>query len=211
MPTRGIVTIAYGPKATAELHQMLQQTFAFQMPLPSITVIGDVDHSEEHVTISGRVYPQPGRLSWKAARAAKISLYDLSPYDHTLYIDADTRIQGDISPGFRLLDAGYELVIVPSHSQGNDLLWHVDAAEREQTFLECGYSPLQLQAGVFWFRKTAAVKRLFANWRKEWLRYEGQDQAAFTRALHTSGVKLWLMGRPFNGGPVIQHHFGACR
>jgi hypothetical protein len=209
MTSRGIVTIAYGPKATAELSQMLQQVT--RLPKPPITVISDYDQSIELKMVSSQAYPMYGRKFWQAARAAKVNLDTLSPYDHTLYIDADTRIQGDISPGFRLLDAGYELVIVPSQSQGSELLWHVDAAEREQTFLECGYSPLQLQAGVFWFRKTAAVKRFFGNWRREWLRYEGQDQAAFTRALHTSGVKLWLLGRPFNGGPVIQHHFGACR
>jgi hypothetical protein len=207
MASRGIVYIAYGDNARAKTHQAIQSLVKWQQHY-AVCVIS------EGVTVDGcdfEMFSRRGLPYWQAARAAKVILYDLSPYDHTLYVDADTRIQGNVSIGFKLLDDGYDLVIVPSANQGSDVLWNVAADERQRTFEEVGFRPLQLQAGVMWFRKSDATRQFFVAWAKEWARFEGQDQAAFTRALVQSPVKVWLLGRPFNGGAVIQHWFGACR
>ena len=200
MVSQGIVYIAYGAKAMREAESAIQQgQHGYETFL--------IGHAAE-LKASQMLKP---RTSAQTARYTKTSLDRLSPYDHTLYLDADTRVTGNLQPGFDLLVAGFDMVIVPSASQGNDLLWHISEEEREVTFDECGYHPLQLQAGVFWFAKNIRTKAFFHAWREEWLRWSGEDQGAFTRALRRSPLKLWLLGRPFNGGPVIQHHFGACR
>ena len=73
---------------------------------------------------------------------AKVDLERLSPFRHTLYIDADTRIHGSVAAGFRFLGEGYDIAIAPSTVQGGDILWHVSDEERTATITESGYQPL---------------------------------------------------------------------
>ncbi len=144
-------------------------------------------------------------------RWTKIRLDELSPFEHTLYLDADTRVYGDLSVGFKLLEAGWDMAMTPSANQNGDALWHIDVREKERTIEDWGMVPLQLQAGVFYFRKSPAVLDFFQAWRWYWSEYRDQDQAAFLRALRDCPVKIWLLGRPFNGGAVVAHRFGALR
>lgn len=203
--SKGIVYIAYGKKAMQEVEWSLQQP-----------IIHDYPHEVFHDYPFGIYEDKPVNPiaefnSAQTARYRKTKLYHLTPFEHTLYLDADTRVTGDLQPGFDLLADGFDMVIVPSMNQGDELLWHITPEERETTFDECGFHPLQLQAGVFWFAKNERTYAFFQAWHNEWLRWSGEDQGAFTRALHRCSIKLWLLGRPFNGGAVIQHHFGACR
>lgn len=145
------------------------------------------------------------------SRWAKVTLNQWSPFTETLYLDADTRVQGDLSVGFDMLNDGFEMLITYSASQGQENMWHVAPDEREATYEEwqCG-SILQLQGGVFWFRKCDNVTRFFEAWRREWLRWRQFDQAALLRALRVAPVKMHILGRPFNGGAVVQHRHGRA-
>lgn len=145
------------------------------------------------------------------SRMAKVRLDELSPFETTLYIDADTRPQADLSAGFEMIESGFDLAIAPSGNQGEDCLWHVNDKERRETIRELGYQPLQLQAGLFFFGRSERTRRFFEAWREEWERWRDQDQAAFLRALKREPVRIWLLGRPWNGGAMCQHWFGRCR
>jgi len=145
------------------------------------------------------------------SRLAKTKLYYLSPYEKTIYLDADTRVYHSLDPIFDILDDGWDIVITPSENQGDDLLWHLKPDERQETVFDVGCNPLQLQAGVFGFNRSGKVKRFFDLWQYEWLRYKDEDQGAFLRALYRNPLRVWLMGRPWNGGAVIAHKFGNCR
>lgn len=147
----------------------------------------------------------------QASRWAKLNLDKLSPYRDTLYLDADTRPNVNPQAGFDVLADGFDLVIVHSSNQGPDVLWHLGENERQACVSELGRVPLQLQAGVFWFRGGERMRRLFSAWRSEWERWREQDQGALLRALDKAPVKVWLFGRHWNGGPCIQHLFGNCR
>jgi hypothetical protein len=157
-------------------------------------------------------FPQPpDYTNVQKSRWAKVNLDNWSPFDHALYLDADTRVRGDISLGFRVLDDGFDLVICPSIQQGNDSLHHVGADDKERTLSAIGYDDaLQLQAGVFWFRKSDAMHALFQAWREEWLKFEEQDQGALMRALHKRPVKMWVLSNVWNGGAVIDHRHGRA-
>ncbi len=199
----GVCYVVYGEQAQAAARQSIQTLVEYGgIHARSITVIGDVLPNVQHIPFA----------SDANGRWAKVNLDILSPYDQTVYIDADTLIRNSIQPLFDLLTSGFELAIVPSTNQtDNDLLWHVSKPEREATYDMLGYQPVQLQGGVFSFRKSHAIGRLFAYWRVEWKRWHDQDQAALLRALARQPVKVWLMGRPFNGGAVIAHLFGKAR
>lgn len=165
--------------------------------------------------VSDKPMPTVHNIEWHeagpGARWAKLNIDKLTPWQHTLYLDADTRPHTDVRAAFEILADGWDLVIVPSVSQGDDLLWHIGEDEREATYEELGCVPLQLQGGVFWFRKCEPVHSLFDAWRDEWERWRDQDQAALLRALARSPVKVWLFGRPWNGGQLIRHLFGRTR
>jgi hypothetical protein len=193
--TRGVCLIAYGGKAATEAVQCLTSLRHFH-DWPYITMT--------HVT--HRTYTDVQQSRW-----AKVTLDRWSPFDETLYLDADTRVQGDISAGFEILRDGWDMVIAPSAQQGSDLMWHIGSKEREETMLAYGCADiLQLQGGVFWFQKSAAMLRLFEAWRDEWVKYTQFDQAALLRALIIAPVKLYLMGYPFNGGAIIAHKHGQA-
>jgi hypothetical protein len=146
------------------------------------------------------------------ARWAKVNLYDLSPFDGTLYMDADTRVMdGSITAGFDMLADGWELVLTHSERQGHDWLWKVGDDERCATEIELGERLVSLQAGVMWWKRCANVERLFSAWREEWLVYRGQDQAALLRAMYKAPCRCYLLGRSFNGGSVVKHLFGRAR
>lgn len=169
-----------------------------------VAVIGD------RVAVPGvRNISFPDRDS--GARWAKLHLDILSPFRRTLYLDADTRPYQDLSDGFAVLDDGWDLVLAPSTQQGWSWLWHCGNADREATLEAWGWRPLALQAGVMFVRRNRRVHRLFAAWRQEWERFEDQDQAALLRALRRAPARIWLLGKPWNGGAIVGHRFGQAK
>jgi len=197
--TIGVVYVAYGQSAVEEATASIHTLRHFH-DWP-ITVIGDEIEGTDHVICHD--VGKPGR--W-----AKVNLLDLSPFEHTLFLDADTRIRGKLDIGFHILDAGWDLVIVPSEIQKQPL-HHLDENERDVTLSEMGDGfPLMLNTGVMWFRRSARLKRFSEEWRREWRRFRRHDQGALLRALERCPVRLWLLGRDYNGGEIVEHRFGKA-
>jgi len=169
--TSGVVYVAFGDKARAECAMSIA---ALQRvcSLPVATISVEPITGAKHIPFDD---PRWG------ARWAKLNLDRLTSFDQTLYLDADTRPRTNPALLFDILDDGYELVIADSTMQGSKALWHVDRDEREDTLDGFGFTPLQLQAGIFAFWRNEATSALFAAWREEWR--GGQDQAALLRAL----------------------------
>ena len=175
----------------------------------------------KHNNLATRVFkelsfPSPEGLTvGQQAHWAKVNVDKWSPYKYTLMLDADTRVKGDLSLGFKMLLKGWEMVIVPSvPNHPGQILWHLSPTEREKTLEELGtWLHVMFNTGLIYFRRTEAVKNLFECWRKEWLRFKDWDQGAFLRALRKCPVSLWLLGSPFNskGGEVVDHLFGRAR
>ena len=198
----GAVYIAYGSNARREARLSIQ-TLRKQHPDLPVAVIGEAVKGAD-VTIPFEQIDDGGR--W-----AKVNLDLLTPFDFTLYLDADTRVRGDVSAGFGLLADGWELCIAPSQMQNESAFWHVGAEERGETCDTLGYVPVQWQGGVFFFRRCASISALCGIWREEWARWKAQDQAALARALAQSPVKLWALGRDYNGGALVEHLFGKAK
>ncbi|MGD8501655.1 MAG: hypothetical protein PVJ86_13470 [Phycisphaerales bacterium] len=196
----GVLYVAFGQKAWQECVFAIE-TLKKHHNWP-IAVIGDKSVPETH-HIKFADIGTPGRF-------AKVNLYNLSPFSLTLYLDADTRVYGDLSAGFRALEAGWDMAIVPSAKQGEEAFHHLSGEEQAVTLDEIG-TPLQLNTGVMWFVKNRRTKRLWVMWRKEWLRFKDKDQGALHRALVKAPVRVWLMGRAYNGGRIVAHRFGGCK
>ena len=198
---QGVIFIAYGLNAQREATAAIKSLRQHHPDWP-ISVIGDR-------VLDAAVIDFDDRNS--LGRYAKTNLDRITPYDLTLYLDADTRILGNVSGGFSILRDGWDLAIAYSEQQGSDVLWHVSAEERSATIGELGLTPLQLQGGVRWFARNGRVAAFFHAWRNEWERWRGQDQGALLRALWRAPVRLWLLGRAWNNGDLIKHRYGAAR
>lgn len=195
MTDRGVCIVAYGEKAQHESSQCLRTVRREKLNvfIQSASTLLKLTDAQK-------------------ARYAKITLPEWSPFTDTLYLDADTRIHGDVGAGFEALDSGFDMVITPSSQQGEDLMWHIGEGERSETFNRYGAADiLQLQGGVLWFRKNDATQKFFNAWREEWMMYQKEDQAALLRAMKRAPLRVHLLGFPFNGGAVIAHRWGAIR
>lgn len=202
MAPLGVLYAAYGDKARLEARLSVESLSRFHPEWP-VSVIGDREVGWAPF-IEWPDLGTPGR--W-----AKVNLDQLSPWQYTLFLDADTRVYNRLIVGFSLLDHGWDMVMVPSLPQGGDMLGHCTDEERAYTLATVGLDPLQLNTGVIWFRKSKRVRALFAVWRAEWMRFRDKDQGALLRALEKRKAHVALLGRPFNGGAVVGHRFGACR
>lgn len=200
----GAIYVAYGDIARTEARLSIE-SLRQHNALPVVVVSdGHIEtHGVQHVQ-----FPVPG---W-GARRAKLNCDNLVPssWDAFVYIDADTRIYQSLQPGFDILSDGWDIAITPSENQEDDFLWHVEDEEFKVTKEELGVC-LQLQGGLFFVQRNEATAAFFSAWRREWEKYRKVDQGALLRALHSSPVKVWLLGRPWNGGVVVGHRFGMCR
>jgi len=211
MNKNGIIFSAYGQEARNEalacIESIRRAIQNYKLDIGIAVSSDDIAAFRLYADFFEEKYDSPfGRL-------AKLSADRWTPFQNTLYLDADTRVNGDISPIFQMLETGFEFVATLSPQQGKNWLWHIDKTERLATESAIGYLPIQLQGGVWGFRKTNNTRKFFANWRKAWKKYPDNypDQAALTWAIHHSPMKIGLLGHTYNGGAAIAHRFGAAR
>ena len=201
---KGVAYVALGANAQHEVSQSMVGLLKHNKGLATMVL-------EESLTSP----PRGVSTSGQQAHWAKVNAYWWSPFPYTLLLDADTRVKGSLLWGFKLLWAGWEVVVVPSiPPRPNAVLWHLSRTEQDVTLAELGaWHHVMLNTGALYFRKSPRVQRLFEAWREEWLRFKDQDQGALLRALRRSPVKLWLIGSPFNSrdGAVVEHLFGRAR
>jgi len=201
----GVIYSAFGENARMQALLSIQ-TLKRNNPNIEICVVTDdsqVFRNDVNQTIQAENDPY--------GRETKLAIDKLSPFKHTLYMDADTRVHGKIDYLFECLTIA-EFVCTISEQQNENWLWHIDETERNATLNELPCLPLQIQGGLFAFKKSPKVRSFFATWRKEYARYPAiYDQAAMTRALHHVPLKMWIVGREFNGGAVIHHLYGKAR
>ncbi len=138
------------------------------------------------------------------ARGAKTKIYDLAPqeWQYVLYLDADCEVVADISFLFQLLQDGWEAVFCTNPGKYVRLAEMSRPDNQEETaetlsLLGTG-EVLQLNGGVFSFRRCEATARLMREWHREWERYGKRDQAALARALYAGPLRLYVLGNEWN-------------
>lgn len=199
-PGSGAGVVAYGPRAQVAAQPLLASLREAGLPVAVAPPLLLPPPSVAAPTLAQR------------ARWAKLCLLQWAAYEHVLYMDADTMLYAPaaLQAGWEALASGFHIVAVPSPRQGDDWLWHLSEAERDATAEEAGHV-LQIQCGVLFVRCCSVTDMFFAQWRAEWLRWQGEDQGAFLRALARVPIRLWLLGSPFNGGAVVGHRWGLVR
>lgn len=198
---RGVVYVAYGEPAKAAAARGIK-TLKRHHPDWPVTVIGEqVAHAQQ----------LPFASIDTLGRWAKLNIDLLSPYDPTLYLDADTLVEQSIQPLFEIIEDGWDMAIIASKYQTAQWLHHIGSEERITTTREMGGMVLQLGGGVFSFRRNVRTARFFKFWREEWRRWQGQDQGALIRALQRAPLKVWYLSKMWNGGDIIKHIWGSAK
>lgn len=200
----GVIYVAYGENARRECGYSVRSLWEHN-PGMAVAVIGAKE-------LPGTRWIKLD-LACDRNRWAKLNALELSPFDSTLYLDADTRVMGDVTPGFGILSDGWDMALAGSGAQGSEWLWHCDAGDREAT-MEClGFQGLQLGGGMWFVARNERTRALFAEWRAEWLRCPGQDQGALLRALYKAPVRVWMLGSDWNSakGRIVNHRYGMAR
>ncbi len=122
----------------------------------------------------------------------RTKLYELSPYDRTIALDADTYPVADLRDLFDLLET-FDFIAVPDEAR---------PARGVILGLKGGYAALgYYNAGVLLFRKSPATRQLFDAWRQEYTDLaplEPADQGPLVRALVKTPVRFITLPREYN-------------
>ncbi len=202
----GVYVVAFGEPARQCAARLVKSVHKFMPDLP-IAVAGDRAVGDADVVVDAPDLDIGGR-------SIKTQIYDLSPqdWDYVLYLDADTEVVADISFLLDLLADGWELVFCtnpPRYALAEDMKRPDNQEEIEATLEQLGSGKiLQLNGGVFGFRRCEATQTFFDSWHAEWDRWGARDQAALDRALYANPVRLYVLGCEWN---TSNRYFEASR
>ena len=178
---RGVVYMAFGDKAHEEVEQAITS-----LRRVSEVPIFVVDESFCGVDVWGipRGGPFTGQRVFLPGRVKPL-LWRLSPFEHSLYLDADTRVMSDPEPLFGLLELGWDFAVCPGQAARFLRETMFGQAEKAATEEELGTGLLYYyNSGVFLWRRNERTEALFAEWGTQWERFGGWDeQLALMRAL----------------------------
>lgn len=191
MEDRGVLYIAYGDKARAQAKTSIETVRRCSPGLP-IAVISDEPLGDtEHI-----YQPDEDR----GARYHKTRIYELSPFEKTLFLDADTEMLSSPEPGFRLLQwVDVVLTQDPNRIFSENSWPHLIAEEMKATKEEIGTDEhMYFNSGVIFFKRNERTEAMMKAWHEEWQRWGKHDQMALLRAIHRCPVQIAPMRHPWN-------------
>ena len=228
--TNGIIYIAFGENAQREAGNSIASIHGAGVSIP-IASVGDIEIAD--TTFIKWDNPPPfcgnGNLSFRAGEV-KPFLAKLTPFENTLYLDADTTIRKDFTVGFDYLKDND--VCVAYHVKPNGKTWFVDEIfsnprlsapvsdrsieERDLTQKMIGDKRMPfINTGVIFFRASKTTRIFFETWYREWKVFSGWDeQMAFHRAICRCQEAKILLLPPIwnqkyeNKDTIISHRMG---
>jgi hypothetical protein len=122
---------------------------------------------------------------------SKIDYIHKTPFDRTLYLDADTRIVADITSLFDLLDR-FDLAIAHAHQRNHfatQQIWNVDIPDAFP----------QMNGGVLLYNHQPETIRLLQDWQRA---YHGhafsKDQVTLRELLWKSDLRIAILPPEYN-------------
>jgi hypothetical protein len=202
--TRGVVYCAINSIHYLEASIISASALRSVEPKLSIIIFSNLpeakhlDLSSESIQIISIQVPPYSRLAGaKNSRFIKISLSSLSPFEETLYLDADILPLQPITPIWDFLQHGdFAMAVHPCPTLAQTS--HVAKEELDYTLALCDKESTQYNGGVILWRNTAKVRVLFSVWKQEWLKFQQQDQLALIRALAALSFPVIQLPKNFN-------------
>ncbi|MBI4784745.1 MAG: hypothetical protein HY785_26030 [Oscillatoriophycideae cyanobacterium NC_groundwater_1537_Pr4_S-0.65um_50_18] len=135
-----------------------------------------------------------------SSRQIKTRLNTLSPYQETLFLDADILPLQPIHDLWSYL-AHSDLAMVADRLPMVILCDHIAQEEKTYTLQQVPGNTVQFNSGVMLWRDTFAVQTLFEQWHREWQKFRKHDQLALVRALYTTQVPVLKLPKTYNISP----------
>ncbi len=219
----GILYMCFGQRAAAEVRKSMASLRNLGLSIP-VCVVGDTPvKGAQFIEWTGESPFDASQRQNFQFRAGRIKpfLVELTPFQRTLYIDADTEFMSDFVKGFEMLGE-YDMALAEELLSIGQLYnkeragWEINVVERDQTIQELGGDPKKkfLNSGVVFFRKCPQVAALFKAWHCQWMRFQQWDeQLALMRALHECPVKYKALSVDWNHphrhqAKIIFHNYG---
>ena len=187
----GIIYVAYGDLAIKGC-QASMLSAKHQHPGVQVAVVSDRE-------VQGADFKIVQPSLDIGAREYKTNVYQYSPFDYTLFLDADTLVVGSLQAGFSTLVQGWDVVMALDYRQTLSRIDHIPPADVNDAIALVGTGEYpHYNAGMIFWRKGEAVERMYQLWHEEWSRFRFRDQAALVRAIYRSRVKLWTVSWQWN-------------
>ena len=198
--TRGIYVVAFGGPARKCASRLLE---SIKEHMPDIPVclcgaeplgLEDVFVQQEDSDIGGR--------------RAKLRAYELSPaeWESVLYLDADTLVTAPVYRFFEWIEDGWEFIICKDPHLMDTMFSYRrrnNAAEmRKVRRAVKTLHTIQLNGGVWAFRRCERVERFFKRWREEWEVFAQRDQGPLLMALYADPPRTLVLGNEWNTFPA---------
>ncbi len=198
---RGIYIVAYGGPAREEAKKLIASCRQHIPHIP-IAVAATTPVADEEFNIE---LPDAD----VGARIAKLRAHEVTPFENTLYLDADTEVISDeILLYFKIVEDGFDLVIAtdpPKHQRLSTFRNYANSAEMEHLRAEHGdLNVLQMNGGVWAFRKDTTAG-FFKAWRNRWEVFGKKDQGALSLALRDCPLRVFVLGNEYNYFTLPQH------
>lgn len=173
--SRGVVWVAIG-----WWHLLMASLSATSLRLHSdlsTLIVADTDLEASRYRRLGFDFFEPARGPRSDNRLAKISMYWFSPFTDTLFLDADTIVCRDPSPGFQFLDF-YDLALRSHHEPLPDLELYNSRVPLDRKLFSSWNS------GVVFFRKGFHMEAFFNSWKENFVQLGSPyDQPALVRTV----------------------------
>jgi len=224
--TLGIIYMAFGKPAVEGVMSSVNSLRKLGLDVP-ICIVGDTPiEGMRFVEWTGQSPFDPSCARNFQFRAGRIKpgLCALTPFERTLYIDADTEfLSTKVLKGWHYLD-DHDMALAREKLEIGQLYnkpragWEINIQERDATIQELGgdvNTPF-LNSGVIFFRKNQAVMRVFRAWGEAWQEWQQWDeQLSLMRAMYRvgSGVKVKQLSVDWNHphrdqAQIIFHNYG---
>ena len=201
---RGIYVVAFGEPARKSARKLLG-SISLYMPDVPVCLVGD-----EPLKAGESVF-KPYADTDIGARRAKLAIDSLVPseWQEILYLDADTVLTAPVYALFDWITSGWEFVICrdvyPRDNLGA-MQQRYDAREVAETHaLLKTWEILQLNGGVWSYKRNERTKAFFVRWQAEYEKYVQRDQGALLRALYRQPLKMLVLGNEWNTFPRYQN------
>ena len=221
--TDGVIYMTWGQNAIIQAESSITSLWRKAGSSMPVMVVGD-EEARVHFAGNKRVMfhlmdidpfdDQKARGFRFMAGRIKPLLAKISPFDRTLYVDADTAFKSNPKIGFDLLDR-WDVVL--AETQTRSLVEGLAGLKESQGTSKWLGTPhiLYHNSGMIFWRKNEKTDRLFDLWSTEWQVYSGWDeQVSLLRALLKSEVMFLTVPYTWNcysdkESHILHHWFGG--
>jgi hypothetical protein len=146
-------------------------------------------------------------------RYAKLNMDLITPFDYTLYFDADSVIQKNGVEVFIPILNEHDMVFNWRITfQPGQKIWNIYAKCMKQFDV---IKPISIyNGGLIAFKKTKAVREFFDMWLKMWEQFgRGREMPPLNCAIKKSGINIWTFPLLYfadnarNDSVIIQHNY----